>query len=96
MSTSEPARLDLYNGLTELLGPDRAEKLMTYLPAFDPAEVATKSDILLLGSDILKLESELKSGLAAINARLDRLFLALLAGLFAIVAAMAGILIAVL
>jgi hypothetical protein len=89
MSTSEPARLDLYNGLTELLGPDRAETLMTYLPAFDPAEVATKSDI-------LKLESRLESGLAGTNARLDRLFLAVLAGLFAIVAAMAGILIAVL
>lgn len=81
MAISEAQRADLYTGLAEVLGPDRAELLMTQLPRFDPIEVATKADI-----------AELKDGMRAVNQRLDRLFLTLLAGLFGMIAAMAVVL----
>ncbi|MGH3649357.1 MAG: hypothetical protein ACRDU9_01510 [Acidimicrobiia bacterium] len=81
---SEAARADLYNGLAEVLGPERAETLMTHLPRFDPADVAKKSDL-------AELRTELRDGLAAVNQRLDRLFLALLVGTFGLVTAMVGV-----
>ena len=85
MATSEAARLDLYTGLADLLGPERAETLMAYLPAYDPSEIATKADIRGLETRLDRVEGSL----AAINQRLDRLFLALVAGLFVVLAAMA-------
>ena len=119
MPISETARHDLYNGLTDLLGPDQAETLMAYLPEFDPSDVATKSDIARLDTDITAVHLELKEfraemarGFAVVNDRFDRvddrfgrvddrfgrvdnrfdrLFLTLVAGLFVIVAAMAGV-----
>jgi hypothetical protein len=81
---SEDARADLYTGLAEVLGRDRAETLMSQLPTFDPGEVATKSDL-------AELRTELRDGLGAFNQRLDRLFLALLVGSFGIVATMLGV-----
>ena len=57
---------------------------MTQLPRFDPSDVATRSDL-------RELRAELKGDLAAIHTRLDRMFLALVAGLFAVVAAMLGV-----
>jgi len=87
MQISEAARADLYHGLVELLGEDRAETLMTHMPRYEPADVATKSDITELKSEI----GELKVGLAAVNTRLDRLFLVLVAGLVAFIAAMASV-----
>ncbi len=152
MPISKAARHDLYNGLTELLGLDRADTLMAYLPEFDPSQVATKSDITELRaatkSDILELRAatkaeflelraatksditelrtatkadflelrsatksditelraatktdmariegnlgDLKGGQAVLHSRIDRLFVTLVAGLFVIVAAMAG------
>ena len=86
MPLSEAARADLYNGLADVLGPERAETLMTQLPRFDTSEVATRSDL-------RELRAELKGDMAAIHTRLDRMFLALVAGLFAIVAAMLGVLV---
>ena len=41
MPISEAARHDLYNDLSDLLGPDRVD-FMAYLPEFDPKDVATK------------------------------------------------------
>lgn len=79
MPISEADRADLYTGLAEVLGPSRAETLMAQVPRFDPADVATKADI-----------AELRDGFAAVNQRLDRLFLALLVGSFGIVATMLG------
>lgn len=43
MKTDEPARLELLRGLEQVLGPDRATTLMTYLP--DAPEVATRDDV---------------------------------------------------
>ena len=95
MPMSERARHGLYNGLADLLGPERAETLMTHLPAYDPIQVATKLDVADLKSelkgDIGDLRNDMNAGQAAINSRLDRMYLALLAGLFVIVAAVAGV-----
>lgn len=84
MPISEAKRADLYTGLVEVLGPDRAETLMAQLPRFDPADVATKADL-------KELRVELRESLTAVNQRLDRLFQTLVAGLFVIVAAMIGV-----
>lgn len=123
MATSEAARHDLYTRLIELLGEDRAGTLMTYLPTYDPIEVATKSDIAGLREDLVGLRHDVDSGItslrrdvesdiaflrsdlaalrsevAALDARMDerfhRLTMTLVAGLFVIVAAMAGVVVA--
>jgi hypothetical protein len=60
VAISEAARNHLYTGLAELLGPERTETLMSAIPRHDLDEVATKSDILLLKSDIALLGAELR------------------------------------
>lgn len=45
VSTPEADRHLLYTGLVELLGEHRAGTLMTYLPSYDPAAVATRADL---------------------------------------------------
>ncbi len=100
MAISEAARADLYTGLAEVLGRDRAETLMAYLPTFEPIDVATKSDIAELrrAMDRLRVElrGEMSSRFTTVEERLDRLFLALIGGLFVVVAAMVGVVVAVL
>jgi len=88
MPISEAARADLYTGLAEVLGPERAETLMAQLRRSDPADVATKADL-------KELRVELRDGLAAVNQRLDRLLQTLVTGLFVIVAAMVGLVLTV-
>lgn len=61
---SEAARNDLYNGFSELLGPERAETLMSYLPRYDPGDVATRSDVDSIRTEIADLRSELKGDIA--------------------------------
>jgi hypothetical protein len=39
MAISEKARHDLYNRLTQVLGEEPAETLMTAVPAYDPSEI---------------------------------------------------------
>jgi hypothetical protein len=94
VSTTEADRHHLYTGLVELLGEHRAGTLMTYLPSYDPSTVATRADLAATRADL----AEVKAGIAALanrfdgfDKRLDRLFLTLVAGLFVIVAAMAGV-----
>jgi hypothetical protein len=77
VTASESARHDLYNGLNELLGPQRTETLMAALPAYDASDLVTKSDLTLFGAE---LRAEFKSDFSAINARIDRLYLATLSG----------------
>jgi hypothetical protein len=45
MTTAESRRHDLYNGLTEFLGEDRADTLMAYLPSQESADLATRADL---------------------------------------------------
>ena len=55
MSISEAARSDLYNGLVEMLGPDRAETLMSAIPLYDLYDlddVATKRDLQVLKAEL--------------------------------------------
>ena len=92
MPISEAARTDLYTGLPEVLGPERAETLMAQLPRFDPTDVVTKADLAELRTE---LRGELRDGLAGVNQRLDRLFQTLVGGLFVIVAAMVGLVLTV-
>jgi hypothetical protein len=94
MGTSEAARHDLYTGLVELLGENRAGTLMAYLPTYDPAEVATKSDIAALRSDLATVNAEVAALGMRMDDRFHRLTLTLVAGLFVIVAAMAGVVVA--
>ena len=61
VAISEAARNDLYTGLSELLGPERTETLMSAIHLHDLDEVATKSDIVLLKGDIALLGAKLRS-----------------------------------
>ncbi len=80
MTVSESDRHDLYNGLTELLGPRRAETLMAALPAYDISELVTKSDLASFGAELLE----------SVNARIDRLYLATLSGFVVTLGTMVG------
>lgn len=98
MSTQQSARLDLYNGLIELLGPERAEALMSYLPVIEPSEVLTKSDLLAFGVEIggrFDLLEEridrLEERMDRLEKRMDRMINVLMAGLFMVVAALIGV-----
>ena len=135
MANSEAARNDLYNGLVDVLGTQRAETLMAALPGYDISELATKNDLGVLGARLDAVETSLMArvdglevGLGAridgleasftarmdglearmgglegrmasiesivggLGLRMDRMFLAMIAGLFVIVATMAGVL----
>ena len=97
MSAREPARLDLYNGLIELLGENRADTLMTYLPINDPIDFATRADLKSsLAAFTTSLEGRfdhldqrfdgLEHRFDRLEQRFDRLFLTVVAGLFVLVA----------
>lgn len=71
VAISEAARSDLYNGLSQAIGPERAETLMSALPLHDLDEVATKQDVAVLGaelrSEIANLRTELKTDIAVLR-----------------------------
>jgi hypothetical protein len=88
MGVSEPSHRDLYNGLDELLGTERADTLMTYLPAYETIEVATKDDIRRLESRLDAMDARfdrIEDRLNWIEERLDRFFITQSAGLIAMV-----------
>lgn len=90
MTVSEAQRHDLYNGLEGILGTDRADTLMAYLPTTESAALATKDDIGSLESQMRSLKDDMRSfkdDLREVNQRLDRLFLTLAAGLVAVMGA---------
>ena len=91
MAVSEGRSRDLYNVLDELLGTERADTLMAYLPAYETIEVA-KDDIRRLENrlDHLEqrfdqLEGRLDGGMNSVNQRLDRFFITQSAGLIAMI-----------
>jgi hypothetical protein len=59
MPTSESRRRDLYNGLTELLGIERADTLMQFLPSIEGSQQATRTDIYGLSSNVDDVERSL-------------------------------------
>ena len=88
MRTAESRRHDLYSGVTEFLGPDRADTLMTYLPSREGNDLTTRSDFDHLSSRIDTVERNLTARFDAVNHRLDRIVLTLAAGLIVILATM--------
>lgn len=68
MTIDEKVRHDLYEGLERVVGETPAKLLMTAIPPFSWDNVATKSDIAELRSelkgDITDLRSELKGDIA--------------------------------
>jgi hypothetical protein len=94
MTVPEARRHDLYHGLEEVLGTDRADTLKAYLPMTETAALATRSDVAVVEARVEDVRTELKSEIQlvraeirAVNQRLDRLFLTLGAGLVAMLVA---------
>ncbi|MET0697371.1 MAG: hypothetical protein ABWZ58_08070 [Acidimicrobiia bacterium] len=88
MAVSEARRRDLYNVLDELLGSERADTLMAYLPTYETIEVATKDDIRRLEDRLNAIENRLDrmdDRFDRIEERLDRFFITQSAGLIAMV-----------
>jgi hypothetical protein len=97
MAGPEARRHDLYHGLEEVLGTDRADTLMAYLPSRETTDLATGADVVDLRADIHQVRAEVhrvrgelkseiqdvRGELKSVNQRLDRLFLTLAAGLMA-------------
>ena len=86
MTTAEAKRQDLYNALTEFIGADHTDMLMTYLPSQDGKDLATRTDIKHLSDRIGGVDGNLTNRIDAVNQRLDRLVLTPVAGLIAILA----------
>ncbi len=59
MATYEARRRDLYNGLTEVLGIERADTLMQFLPSVEGSQQATRTDIYGLSGRIDDVERSL-------------------------------------
>lgn len=89
MSITNEDRYTLQQRAREVLGPKEGNTMMELLPPAGCAEVATKSDLAVLRSEV---RADLQSGLRQLESRMFTQFLAVL-GLFA---TMAGLLVAVL
>lgn len=64
MALEERERLELRQGLVEVLGPTNGSRLMDQVPPFDWSDVAMKSDV-------KALETAMKSDLVALEERLE-------------------------
>ena len=76
MVNAEARRRDLYNGLQELLGTERADTLMAHLPLREMTELATKGDIARLEARFDGLEARFDGSEArfdSLEARFDGL-----------------------
>jgi hypothetical protein len=72
MTAQESIRLDLYNGLQELLGNDRATYLMTHLLPAEAPDLLTKTEFRSeLRAALGELWAEVAAELAAIEKRID-------------------------
>jgi hypothetical protein len=54
MAISEAARSDLYNGLRDVIGPERTETLMSAIAWHTIDEVATKGDLANLEARLIR------------------------------------------
>lgn len=92
MAISEAARNDLYTGLRDVIGAERAEILMSAIPLHDLDEVATKADLAEmraeLKTEIAELRVEVTSEIAAVRRTVSTWMLTLMV---TIVGAMVGI-----
>jgi hypothetical protein len=69
----ERARHELYLGVEEVLGTQRADTLMSLLPPVGWAGVATKDDIRLVENEIRQLEERVDARFALVDARFEQL-----------------------
>jgi hypothetical protein len=89
----ERARQDLFTGLDEALGPERAETLMAHLPLVGWADVATRQDLAALGAQLrLEWRAEIRAEINAAIATQTRIILFALLGTLA---TMSGFMLAV-
>ncbi len=65
---SESARHDLYTGLRDVIGPERADTLMCAIPLHDLDQVVTKADLRV---EIADLRSVLRTGLANLETKFE-------------------------
>jgi hypothetical protein len=65
--------------------------LMTYLPAFEPSDIASKGDIRDFKKDVNEQFAAIDRRFDELGERIDRVLLTLAAGLFVIVAAVIGL-----
>jgi hypothetical protein len=68
----ERARHELYLGVEEVLGTERADTLMSLLPPVGWADVATKDDIRLLQGELNNLEARMNVRFAELETTLER------------------------
>jgi hypothetical protein len=74
--TSERNRHQLYEEVEEVLSVESADELMAYLPPVGWADVATKTDVAMIRSEIdalrVEIRGELRVGLAELKTDLQR------------------------
>jgi hypothetical protein len=73
VAISEADRSDLYTGLSKVLGPERAETLMSAIPLHDLDEVATKGDLALLAADLRTEMGDLRSEMGDLRSEMAEL-----------------------
>jgi hypothetical protein len=73
MSSAEAARLDLYNRLLELLGPEHSATLMTFLPATPADQAVTKNDLDTAVSSLGPMFADIHAGFEQVDARFGRM-----------------------
>ena len=64
---TERRRHQLYEEVKEVLSVDSADELMAYLPPVGWADVATKSDLAMVRSEIDALRTEMRSEMSAMR-----------------------------
>ena len=85
MAISEAARADLYTGLSEAIGSERAETLMSAIPLHDLEQVATKADLAVLAAE---LRQEIADQIGALRTAMTNWMLTILV---TVVAALIGV-----
>jgi hypothetical protein len=77
VAVTEEARHDMYEGLTEVLGKQRATTLMEHLPPTGWGDVATTRDLEVLQAvtraEMAELKTELKAEMAELRVGLEAL-----------------------
>ena len=81
MTLSESRRHDLYNGLTQILGPDLTDTLMAYLPHTPGAALAARDDTDGLWTAIHEVKEEIRH----LSDRIDRLQHILVVGFMSLI-----------
>ena len=72
MTAAESRRHDLYTGLADLLGEDRADTLMAYLPTDENTQVAMKADLETLEVRMDDRFTRVDEGFAQVDERFNR------------------------